>query len=65
LIGKGGFGCLSTLELLNHLRNPIIKIQIKSRISREKAAFAKAKTFYTSKLDTDLRKKLVNCCGPG
>jgi hypothetical protein len=33
--------------------------EIKSRIAMAKAAFNKKKTLFTSKLDVDLRKKLV------
>ena len=37
--------------------------EIKSRISMAKAAFnKKKKTLFTSKLDLNLRKKLVKCC---
>jgi hypothetical protein len=35
--------------------------EIKSRIAMAKAAFNKKKTFFTSKLDLNLRKKLVKC----
>jgi hypothetical protein len=35
--------------------------EIKSRIAMEKAAFNKKKTLFTSKLDLNLRKKLVKC----
>jgi len=35
--------------------------EIKSRIVMAKAAFNKKKTFFTSKLDLNLRKKLVKC----
>jgi hypothetical protein len=40
--------------------------EIKARIAVEKAAFSKNKTLFTSKLDLELRKKLVRCfvrCG--
>ena len=33
--------------------------EIKSRIAMAKAAFSKKKTFFTSKLDLNLRKKLI------
>ncbi|PNF15593.1 hypothetical protein B7P43_G16466, partial [Cryptotermes secundus] len=33
----------------------------KSRIAMAKAAFSKKKNFFTSKLDLNLRKKLVKC----
>jgi hypothetical protein len=35
--------------------------EIKARIVMAKAAFIKKKTFFTSKLDLELRKKLVKC----
>jgi hypothetical protein len=35
--------------------------EIKSRIAMAKAAFNKKKIFFTSKLDLNLRKKLVKC----
>jgi hypothetical protein len=35
--------------------------EIKSRISMAKAAFNKKKNLFTSKLDLNLRKKIVNC----
>ena len=35
--------------------------EIKSRIAMAKAAFNKKKTLFTSKLDLNLRKKLVKC----
>ena len=35
--------------------------EIKSRIAMAKAAFSKKKTLFTSKLDLNLRKKLVKC----
>ena len=37
------------------------KREIKSRIAMAKVAFNKKKTLFTSKLDSDLRKKLVKC----
>jgi hypothetical protein len=36
--------------------------EIKSRIAMAKAAFNKKKNLFTSKLDLNLRKKLVKCC---
>jgi len=36
--------------------------EIKSRIAMGKAAFNKKKNLFTSKLDLNLRKKLVKCC---
>jgi hypothetical protein len=35
--------------------------EIRFRIAMEKAAFNKKKTLFTSKLDLNLRKKLVKC----
>ena len=35
--------------------------EIKSRIAMAKVAFNKKKTLFTSKLDLDLRKKLIKC----
>ena len=35
--------------------------EIKSRIAMAKAAFKKKKSLFTSKLDLNLRKKLVKC----
>jgi hypothetical protein len=35
--------------------------EIKSRVAMEKAAFNKKKTLFTSKLDLNLRKKLIKC----
>jgi hypothetical protein len=35
--------------------------EIKSRITMAKAAFNKKQTLFTSKLDFNLRKKLVKC----
>jgi hypothetical protein len=35
--------------------------RIRSRIAMEKAAFNRKKTFFTNKLDLNLRKKLVKC----
>ena len=35
--------------------------EIKSRIVVVKAAFSKKKTLFTSKLDLNLRKKLIKC----
>jgi hypothetical protein len=36
--------------------------EIKSKISMAKAVFNKKKTLFTSKLELNLRKKLVKCC---
>jgi len=36
--------------------------EIKCRISMAKAAFNKKRALFTSTLDFELRKKLVNCC---
>jgi len=35
--------------------------EIKSRIATARAAFSKKKTLFTSKLDLNLRKKLIKC----
>ena len=35
--------------------------EIKSRIAMAKAAFSKKKTLFTSKVDLNLRKKLIKC----
>ena len=35
--------------------------EIKSRIAMAKAAFSKKKTLFTSKLDLNLRNKLIKC----
>ena len=35
--------------------------EIKSRIAMANAAFSKKKTLFTSKLDLNLRKKLIKC----
>jgi hypothetical protein len=35
--------------------------EIKATIAMAKAAFSRRKTLFTSKLDLELRKKLVNC----
>jgi hypothetical protein len=35
--------------------------EIKSRIDMEKAAFKKKRVLFTSKMDLDLRKKLLKC----
>jgi len=35
--------------------------EIKSRIAMAKAAFSKKKNLFTSKLDVNLRKKLIKC----
>jgi len=35
--------------------------EIKSRIAMAKAAFSKNKTLFTSRLDLNLRKKLIKC----
>ena len=37
------------------------KCEIKSRIAMAKAAFSKKTTFFTSKLDLNLGKKLIKC----
>jgi hypothetical protein len=54
------------MEYLNYLGSRITNDtrcarEIKSRIALAKAAFNKKKTLFTSKLDLNLRKKLVKC----
>ena len=39
----------------------LISCEIKPRIAMAKAAFSKKKTLFTSKLDLNLRKKLIKC----
>jgi endonuclease III-like uncharacterized protein len=36
--------------------------KIRHRIHKARAAFSKKKTFFTNKLDLNLRKKVVKCC---
>ena len=44
------------------LQNIVFNLhEIKSRIAMAKAAFSKKKTLFTSKLDLNLRKKLIKC----
>jgi hypothetical protein len=50
-----GHGLLSVLCFIS--RTP----EIKSRVAKAKAAFNKKKAVFTSKLDINLRKKLVKC----
>jgi hypothetical protein len=57
---------LENVEYFNYLGSMITNDarcthQIKSRIAMAKAAFNKKKNLFTSKLDLDLRKKLVKC----
>jgi len=54
------------VEYFSHLGSMITnetrcKYEIKSRIAMAKVAFNKKKTLFTSKLDSNLRKKLVKC----
>jgi len=54
------------VECFSHLGSMITnetrcKYEIKSRIATAKAAFKNKKTLFTSKLDPNLRKKLVKC----
>jgi hypothetical protein len=54
------------VEYLNYLGSMITNDarytrEIKSRIAKAKAAFNKKNNFFTSKLDLNLRKKLVKC----
>jgi Tfp pilus assembly major pilin PilA len=57
---------LENVEYFNYLGSMITNDarctrEIKSRIAIAKAAFNKKKNLFTSKLDLNLRKKLVNC----
>jgi len=56
---------LENVECFKYLGSMLINgrctCEIKSRIATAKAAFSKKKTFFTSKLDLNLRKKLVKC----
>jgi hypothetical protein len=57
---------LENVEYFNYLGNMVkndakCTRKIKPRIDMEKAAFNKKKTLFTSKLDLNLRKKLVKC----
>jgi hypothetical protein len=57
---------MENVEYLNYLGRMITNDErctreIKSRIAIAKAAFDKKKTLFTSKLDLNLRKKLVKC----
>jgi hypothetical protein len=57
---------LDNVEYLNYLGNMMTGYarrtrEIKSRIAKAKAALDK-KVLFTSKLDLNLRKKLVKCC---
>jgi hypothetical protein len=54
------------VEYLNHLDSMITNDarctrEIKSRIAMEKAAFNKQKILFNSKLELNIRKKLVKC----
>jgi hypothetical protein len=57
---------LENVEYFNYLGNMITNdarctCEIKTRIAMAKAAFNKKKTLFASKLDLNLRKKLVKC----
>jgi hypothetical protein len=57
---------LENVEYFNYLGSMITNDatcthEIKSRIAMAKAAFNKKMTLFTSKLDLNLRKKLVKC----
>jgi len=57
---------LENVECLKYLRSMLTNdgrctCEIKSRIAMAKAAFSKKKTLFTSKLDLNLRKKLIKC----
>ncbi|PNF36607.1 hypothetical protein B7P43_G13846 [Cryptotermes secundus] len=56
--GDGEFGTLNK-ELIDD--DGRCTCEIKSRIAMAKAAFSKKKNLFTSKLDLNLRKKLVKC----
>jgi hypothetical protein len=58
---------LENMEYLNYLCSMTTKDarctrEIKSRIAMAKPAFSKKKSPFTSKLELNLRKKLVKCC---
>ena len=58
---------LENMEYFNYLGGIITNdarctCENKSRIAMGKAAFKRKKTLFTSKLDLNLRKKLVKCC---
>jgi hypothetical protein len=57
---------MKNLEYFNYLGRMITNdarctCEIKSRIAMAKAAFNKKRTLFTSKMDLNLRKKLVKC----
>ncbi len=57
---------LENVECFNYLGSMLTndgrcKREIKSRIIMAKVAFTKKKTLFASKLDLDLRKKLIKC----
>jgi hypothetical protein len=57
---------LENVEYFNYLGSMITNDarftrEIKSRIAMAKAAFSKKKNLFTSKLDVNVRKKLVKC----
>jgi hypothetical protein len=57
---------LENVEYFNYLGSMITNYarctrEIKYRIARAKAAFNKKKNLFTSKLDLNLRKKLIKC----
>ena len=57
---------LENVECFKYLRSMLTNDgnftrEIKSRIAMAKAAFGKQKTLFTSKLDLNLRKKLIKC----
>jgi len=50
------------METYNNTQQRLVKeIEIESSISMAKPAISKKKALFTSKLDLQLRKKLVNC----
>ena len=58
---------MENLEYLNDLGSLITKDarctqEIKSRIFMDKAQLNRKKTLFTSKMDLNIRQKLLNCC---
>jgi hypothetical protein len=57
---------LENVELFNYIGTMITNdgrctCEVKSRIAMAKAAFNKKRALFTSKMDLELRKKLVKC----
>jgi hypothetical protein len=61
LLGKAPIRNEGNSKQISANINLICTCEIKSRIAMAKAAFNKEKTLFTSKLDLNLRKKLVKC----